>query len=126
MNSRSNGHAIGAIIRSTSNNVYATKDGRLANVLFSEATSGQYYVDAMHTSFSNVFEYQGVGQYVVVVSNAGILRWLLDPSMPDLGTLGDDMLVNGDFGSSSGWTVGANWTISGGDATHSSGSIAAL
>jgi len=35
---------------------------------------------------------------------------------------GYDMVTNGDFSSSSSWSAGTNWTISGGNATHASGS----
>lgn len=34
---------------------------------------------------------------------------------------GDNLITNGDFASSSGWTTPADWTITGGEARHSAG-----
>lgn len=38
------------------------------------------------------------------------------------GIVGNEMITNGDFSSATGWTVGSNWTISGGVASHTAGS----
>ncbi len=41
---------------------------------------------------------------------------------PTAGSLtGPELITNGDMGSSTGWTVGTNWAIAGGVATHTAG-----
>lgn len=46
--------------------------------------------------------------------------------MVDLDIIGSNYIANGNFASSDGWTIGANWAISGGKATYTSGAMNVL
>ena len=48
------------------------------------------------------------------------------PVWVELSELGSNYIANGNFASSSGWTVGANWAIGSGKATYTSGASNAL
>lgn len=53
---------------------------------------------------------------------SGIYAAVHNPALAE----GRNTVINGDMGSSTGWTLGANWAISGGLATHTTGSVATL
>jgi hypothetical protein len=112
LNSNTNGWTVGAIIKSSSNNVIASRNGRLANLSVSEITNGYYYIDSTYTTFYNLFRYTGTSDYGVIIAQNAILRWVYDDSRADLGTLGNTVVTNGDMSSGTGWTYDASWVFS--------------
>ena len=126
LNSRSTGWTVGAIVESLSSNLYATRDGKIANSLLPESIYWYTYFDSTYTTFYNMFRYYWPSDYGVIIASNGILRWLYDANSVNLWTLANDTVSDGDFSTWTWWTAWANWTISSGLATHTAWSTATL
>lgn len=62
------------------------------------------------------------GVYWPFQEPSGAVADALNPALAE----GRDVIINGDFATDTIWTKGANWTISGGNATHAAGATADL
>ena len=86
-------------------------------------TIAQYGLIQSLIGFSNITAKTGI------IPNSAILNYPEALNVADYSislSTGNDMVTNGDFSSSSSWDPGTNWTISGGNATHASGSFGYL
>ena len=86
-------------------------------------TTAQYGLIQSLVGFEDITAKTGV------IANSSILNYPEALNTTDYSislSTGDDVVINGDFSSSSSWSSGTNWTISGGNATHASGSAGYL